>query len=517
LTTDNLRRAGGLEGEPDPHEAFLAALARRANQAIEPIDGLPIVPLEFPDQGDFNWCWESASRAFNQATFDYLSARVLPGTTPGTVRLSPAGGFPLAYSQLLASLAFELSPSDQAALDQAIAGAAREAEAVVRAYEGLFGTISPEAMLEAQEDVPSVRSPLDYVVAYILGAVWSGATPPLSWGSLREARDLEELVPGMPPAASLVPRAASAFLRALGPALDFADALHRGSWTLARLKANTTQPASRNGGMPTVDPHTRRILPARVGYAVQRGVAAILNDLDDTERTFEVGLSIVPGTRSRFEVRVDEGAPFEVDEILSFAEPLADAFGLGALPGTGPIARMTLAFAGFALIPIEPSAWRQGDDWGWYSGDPIAEAWHHWTLGVRPTGFHFLSDPRPFLGDDGRELGRITGLLISNHPTLTLDFEQADSRAFQETWKEGACGNLALFGTLPLGRHPLGSHTCAFRPGASNDAFSLIVSPSPQALSVPSLQQTAYVVGGTFDYPASGNPASAQRHLRLVK
>jgi hypothetical protein len=84
-----------------PAAAPLPDLATAINDAIAPIYHTQIVLVAYPAQGDFPWWYQNPNGVFNQSTFDYVSARVSPSGAPGTVRLSPSGGFPNAYMQVV--------------------------------------------------------------------------------------------------------------------------------------------------------------------------------------------------------------------------------------------------------------------------------------------------------------------------------------------------------------------------------------------------------------------------------
>lgn len=108
----NGRRGGSGAGGflPAAADPCYAALADTINEQIEPVFHCSVTLVQYPSQGDFPWYYENANQVFNAGTFGYLSARVLPGDAPAVVQLSPAGGFPNAYTQLLADLTWTGGP-----------------------------------------------------------------------------------------------------------------------------------------------------------------------------------------------------------------------------------------------------------------------------------------------------------------------------------------------------------------------------------------------------------------------
>ncbi|UQA55475.1 hypothetical protein [Polyangium aurulentum] len=103
----------------DSDQQFYAELAAAINRQIAPVYRETITLLQYPSQGDFPWWYYNDNQVFNQGTFDFVSARVLPSGTPGLAMLSPSGGFPNAYIRLLESIAFTLSSQDEESLDPA--------------------------------------------------------------------------------------------------------------------------------------------------------------------------------------------------------------------------------------------------------------------------------------------------------------------------------------------------------------------------------------------------------------
>ena len=519
MSAQPLSPALALISPADAAQDFYAVLAQQANAAILPIYHTQITPIQYPSQGDFNWSWETPNGVFNNATFNYVSAGVSPSATAGTVKLSPAGGFAITYAQLLSSLTFTLSSSDQMALNTALQNASSQAISVVSTYEGIFGQITPAQLVAAQKVVPAVQTDFDYVVSYILGSVWSGATQPLTWAAMKGARSLQNLMQNMPASGETVLGTVQVFLNVMGSAIGLQDELNLGTWILNQLATNTSSPSATNGGMQTVDPNTGAIPPGfQVAYEINEGVAGIGNDLNNS-RSFQVSMDITQSAQSQLSVSFAEeaGFSFDLDEALTFSGNESGSFNLNTFTGTSSTATLAMNFNGFTMVPIAAAAWQQATDLGWYFGAPIAEAWQNWTSGTKPTGFNFVSDPTPILGRDGKGLGQVSNLLISQYPTVTITYSNADFSSFQQAWQENISGNLTLFGFIPVGSVSEGVYSSTAHSNGSNSSFTLTFTPSQQLLSVPPLQQTAYVIGGSFDYPATDSPTIVNQILRLVK
>lgn len=84
--------------------------------------------LQQPAQGDFPWWYLNGDQVFNAATYDWVSARVVPGDADGLVALTASGGFPAAYATLLGDLTWTVVPADAGSPTAATRRAAALAE-----------------------------------------------------------------------------------------------------------------------------------------------------------------------------------------------------------------------------------------------------------------------------------------------------------------------------------------------------------------------------------------------------
>lgn len=145
------------------------------------------------------------------------------------------------------------------------------------------------------------------------------------------------------------------------------------------------------------------------------------------------------------------------------------------------------------MVPTSPASWREEANTGWFNGDPIAEA--NRNTGKPVTGFHFTVYPPYNLGPlaAGGDFGLITHLLISNAPTVMISNPQGNL-------EKAAPGELKLKGRS--GR----PYTVSWSRREGGEGFTLVLTPAD--LAVTPLQQTAYVIGGAFDFPGVSLPAS---------
>jgi hypothetical protein len=462
----------------------LPDLATAINNAIAPIYHTAINLVAYPAQGDFPWWYQNPNGVFNQLTFDYLSARVSSSGASGTVQLSPSGGFPNAYVQVVNNLIYTLSSADQQTLASALSTASAEAETIVSDYQTTFGPITPAQMTTA-----AVSTKLDYVVSYVLGAVWSGRASagqaPLTYSQMAAAANLLDLLPAMPAAGAQVVADAAAYLRLMAPTNALQSKVQLGAWIAAQLRANTSAPTAANGGIQTVDPNSGNVGPGfQVGYGINRALGDIQADLNNAERVLSVEVA----------------APSAGPPALRFAGADRAAGAVLPLASVNSAQSITIDYPGYTMVPVAATAWQQATNNGWFYADPIAEAAANGSGDV--TGFKFVTSPPYNLGDlaAGGNLGQLTALLISNYPTVKVSAPQAAAAALANVAVEGANGGLSLFG-IPVGDPSRVTYRPVYSEGSAATAVELTFVPS--VAQVPTMQQTAYVIGAVVDFPAT--------------
>ena len=97
---------------PGAGDGMYGQLTAAINAQVALLYQVSVELVQFPSQGDFAWWYLSPNQVFNAATFDYVSARVMPSPTPGLVQLTLSGGYPLAYAELLDRMTFAVSTAD---------------------------------------------------------------------------------------------------------------------------------------------------------------------------------------------------------------------------------------------------------------------------------------------------------------------------------------------------------------------------------------------------------------------
>jgi hypothetical protein len=509
-TADAVTPQAVSASQPGATEYF-SALTQKANEAIASIYKTRITPIQFPEQGDFNWFWQNPNQVFNKGTYDFGSARVsASGDVPDTVQLSPAGGFPNAYDIVVTALQYSLSSTELETLNKAVGNASAQSQAVVSTYQGIFGEITKAQMKTAREALGefSVANKQDYVIGYVMGYIWSGRQgeqkAALTYTQMANARNLRALLPQMPASGVPVLADVTVYLNLIAPVNSLQDQLSLGGWILIQLKTNAGTPTKKNGGMKTVNPNTGAVSSDyQVGYNINAAISQLRNDLNST-RSFTLKMSVLKKMGSSLVMEIDGrvGGGFSVGSLLRFSLGEKFSYDMTTVQGSSTECDIEISYKGFTMAPIAASAWQQATNVGWLFGDPIVEAFRN--KGKDVTGFKFVSDPPYNLGPlaTGGNFGMLTNLLISNYPTVKIHYRNADRNSLKQSLKQAGSGNLTLFGFISLGRFSEGASSISYQENGSNSEFTVEFGPSKEVLSVPDLQKTAFPIGGSFDFPA---------------
>lgn len=484
---------------PTGGQQFYSALQEQAMAAVQDTFKSTLYPVQFPSQGDFKWNWQNGNQVFNDATYQYINALAAPGDVAGTVELSAGGGFANAYVSVLNAMVYSLSSGDQAKLTQAQSNASVQAGTIVSDYQNTFGTITPAQMTAA-----GVQTKQDYVISYVLGSQWSGATPPLSYTTMAGARKLKTLLPNAPASGDQVISDVTVYLNLMQPVNGLSDELQNGAWTLSQLKGNAMTPTAANGGIQTFDPNTGTVLPSyNDGWAISDSIASITNDLQNISRTISISMTTSQSSGNEVNVNVEGQAGFSIGSWLEFSTQASGSYDMSKTAGASTDCSVSITYAGYSMVPAAPAAWQQATNVGFYYADPINQAAANGNQDV--TGFKFLNTPPYQLASlaDGGNFGLLTNLLISNFPTVSITYTHADYSTFSQSWNEQVSGNLTLFGFIKLGSFSQGAYGSSFTQGSDNSSFTVTFSASPEVTGVPQNLKTAYVIGAAVANPGA--------------
>lgn len=448
---------------------FFSVLTDAINKATAAKYKTQVTLIAYPSQGDLMWYYQNNNGIFNQGTFDYVSARVAKGKVmPYTAELSSSGGFSNAYSSVITSLYYNLSTADIQQLSNVTMAAQIEAMLMVSAYEIAFGNITADQLDSAIDEYGNwITGKPDYVVDVVAGGRWSGkqkaGLAPLSYTQMAYTANLDSLLPDTPAGAAATIQNLRIYLDKIKSITRLADSASNGAWTIAQIRNNTTGPSAANGGMKTVNPNTGEVSSNyQVGYNIPNSIPNIYNDLNNVNRS----ITILMHLKKTGTVHIDIYTAWDKNKIDTISYNLPDSVSINMYPlSSGQSDQMIeVVYYGFTMINTGPTPWSSNANTGWYFSYPIDQAIANDTQDV--TGYQFAVWPPPYNMapyDQGGDFGFITHLLICNYQKLAITM--------------GFTGNASPTGVKP--------------------------SKSSPGLPVPTMLQTAYVVGGSFAFPQS--------------
>ena len=481
-------------------QTFYDALTKAVNQQIAGTYDVDVTLLQTGSQGNFLWNYQSPNGIFNAGTFAFISAAVLPSPDGVLAQLSPASGFVNAYVQVVAPMYYRLSRADQASIAKVMAAATREASKLVSDYESIFNPITTADLQTAQEACGpfAAQTNQDYVISYVLGYQWSGSeavnAAPLSYETLAAASslaDLQKMLPNTPANGGKVVSDVWSYLSSISSVVALQSAAQIGSWTLAGMSTNAAKPSATNGGMQTVDPNNGKVYPYQVAYSIPRTASSIGSDLSDDSRIITVTIDIVTaGDGTTVQATLDECPPITVPEpsVAHFTAPGCSTFDLLTCAGANSDLSVTITYTGYTLVPVAPLPLNSTNG-GWFVAAPIAEAASNGNNDI--TGFAFALPPPYDLQSfaAGGTFGSLTNILISNPPSVTLQYSNLDAAGMLPP---EAAGILNLFGYQQL------ETSAVMNTSAGTVTFSPLFE---LEASTPPMMQSAFAIGCTFINP----------------
>ncbi|MBU2896827.1 hypothetical protein [Vibrio hepatarius] len=384
--------------------------------------------LADPLHSRFPYWYLNENLIFNQYTYDYISARVMPGKVEGTVQLSDGNGFSHAYLQVMSAIDFSLSQQTKQQLAEQQKELETLASDLVDVYEYAFNTITPEKITQAHQTVEPyqvmIETKLDYVVQYVVGYQWSGLVaqdkPPLNFTQLADAKSLTQLLPDIPASGAGVLQKLSLYLHSYRLISAVGNGLQYNSGMLNALKNNVQFPTKATGGIRTFNPvdgsESDQFQP---GYDIGVSLASITNALNDGNRTIRLTLR----TGWKKGMSASKNSVGTIANKIIFVDELGRSTDLNSLTESGQV-MVDVVYQGYVYLPILRTSLSAGGQTGWYFSDPIWQAVNNQAQDE--TGYQFVYRPSFNLGcfNQGGNLATLTGVLIANAPqvTITIDY-----------------------------------------------------------------------------------------------
>lgn len=489
---------------------YYKVLQQQTQNAVKGIINDAVYPVQFPSQGGFLYNWQDNNNVFNRGTYSMINATVSPGKIEGAAALGPEGSFSRDYIQVLSGIAYSLNGQDTEKMNKVQESAQAQQQTIIQNFQTTYGNITDKHLEEARSVVGEwgVKNKYDYIISYVLGTQWSGtqseSKKPLTYQEMSDARNLKDLLPNRPSSSDQVINDVSLYLNMTSSVNALQTQMQNGSWTVAQVIKNTASPTEANGGIKTFNPNDGSVdKDYRTGWNVNSPVATIQNDLNNEGRVIEFKIKTSAASGSSLNVSVNGSAGFTVGSWLKFSLGTSFSYDMSTFQGTSRDAEISVQYKGYSVVPLSSLAWQQDINTGWYNNSIIRQAIDN--QGKDVSGFKFASStPPPFNFKplkDGGDFGWMNNVIISNYPTITIKYKNADFKSFEEAWSTKTSGNLSLFGFISLGSFSQGASGSSYEKGSSNSEFTLTFSPSKELITVPTMQKQAFVIAAAVTNP----------------
>lgn len=484
--------------------AMVEALRNGAAAAFGSASGATIVPLRY--NGDFAWDWTTGAGDVNQLTYNYISGAISPDAQqPGTYTVGGSGSMASIFGEVLKAVAFQLSPSDETALQAATTRSQVQSQAITASYNNIIGRITP-AMITTAKSLSPIFSTLivddfSYIMVYEVGYAWAGLSTgqrPLTLVQLQSAPDLRTLLQYAPASAEPILAELIAYLSAIGPQSELMDQESNGTSTLAMIAANLAMPSETNGGVPMSNPASTAYFP---GFASSMSTGAIVNSLSSTTQPPAVvaNFSSTSSQTSSYDINFSGGGsiPF-VGDLIGISAGTSFQGDMAGKTWSGSQLTVEMSYPGATLVPFAPTAYSSSSAGpiGWLAESVIFQALTNFNSGSNSTGYTFPTGlPAGItLGANG-SLGYISALVISAYPTISItytegNFEEASSWVATQT-----NFSVNLFGFIPIGGGSVNTYTAQAHQSSSNESFTITLTPPAVTTVTDAMNQLVPVLG----------------------
>ncbi|WP_114785887.1 hypothetical protein [Vibrio tetraodonis] len=420
-----------------PEQGYYQYLLNQFRQVIPgEMDGFAAV-VKGANHSRFPYWYLNDNFIFNQYTYDYISARVLPDKAYGSAELLEGKSFNHAYLQVMSAISYGLNEQTKQQLAEHQKELETLASELVDVYEYAFNPIAPEYIEKANQALEpykgTVETKLDYVVDYAVAFKWSGHAakdkPPIAFSKLADANNLSQVLPEMPASGAGVLQKLGLYLHSYQVISAISNGFQHNSSMLKAAISNLQSPIHDSGGIKTFNPvdgsESKDYQPR---YDIGISLADITNSLNSPDRTLGLTLYLDPEKA--------KSAQQALAGSLVFVDDVGRSVDLNSLAKAEPI-KIEISYQGYVYLPIKKDSLSSDGQSGWYFNDPIWQSIQN--QGQDETGYQLIYKPPFNLGchNQGGNLAELTGVLIANSPKVMITFEGA-AKALPSLFVQGS-------------------------------------------------------------------------------
>ena len=474
-----------------------------------------LVFLLDPSHNKFPYYYLNENQNFNQATYNYISARVMPGPEPNTVQLSQNNGFTNAYVQLMNEITYKLGAENKVILQVHERELYEKSLELVEAYERIFESIDSKQIEVANETLSNygivIQTKLDYIFTYIMGYIWTGNNTknikPLSFIQIANSKSLTNQFSDIPASGILLFPILSIYLENYRSIELVENALQSNNWYMRQSLNHTQYPNEANQGILTFNPINGKTSEYQPGYYVGMSLAEIRNALNDKNRVIEINFNLNNDIDSNENKPSDDNAK----DGLIVTDVSGESINLLELANTG-VLTIKITYTGYVYVPFFCSTLNPKGSIGWYYPQAISQAAAN--INTDRTGYQFGITPYYNLGNlsDGGNFGMLTGALIANVPEVQIRYVGNQSSQLAALHKFSSKvglwfmnglinDNFTLKYNSPISNNPV-DRTANSKDLTSTTILEISCSPSENLISIPLGLQLANVLLVSVSYPS---------------
>ena len=355
----------------NPQQGYYQYLLNQFRQVIPgEMDGFAAV-VKGANHSRFPYWYLNDSFTFNQYTYDYISARVMPDMVHGSAELLEGKSFNHAYLQVMSAISYGLNEQTKQQLAEHQKELETLASELVDVYEYAFNPITPEYIEKANQALEpykgNVETKLDYVVDYAVAFNWSGhAAKDEPANGIFQACRCEQFNPSFTGDARFWRRGIAKlglYLHSYQVISAMSNGFQHNSTMLKSAISNLQSPMHDSGGIKTFNPvdgsESKDYQPR---YDIGISLADITNSLNSPERTLGVTLYLDPEkAKSAQQALVGN---------LEFVDDVGRSVDLNSLAKAEPI-KIEVSYQGYVYLPIKKDSLSSDGQSGWYFNDPI--------------------------------------------------------------------------------------------------------------------------------------------------
>ena len=478
--------------------ASLTATAAPTSEAATLIDNLraqadtlltaetsqnPLVSFGIGSEGNFPYYWQSSKNLlFNANTYNWIRYCLQQGEPP--VQLS-TNYFPNQYIEVLSSVSFQLSTTEEAQLSAAATNASQQQTALLLAWQSAYGSLPPAT---------TTQQPIDVIMSTI-ATTW--AQPATNLEAIQTAPNLSRLLNNTPASGEPIRPVLAQYLQALGSSISLQNQTTMNNGYLQTAMYNVQSAAVATGGI-LLSNGSATAVPA---YTVTPVVTTISNALASGGAA-TLAMTVVRTSESEVTVSVSGETSFSI--------PIGDFFGIStsdsasyfsdSIATSSNTVQINMSFPGVNLVNFGPAPFDLTTGLNWFWIDPITQAIQNGTQDK--TGFKFIADYTQPDFSKGGSFGYLSGVAISSYPTITVTVTSSDYQSIATTFQQQSSVGISFMGiNLASGTESYISHSV--QTNASASSVTITLAPPVQSESTPVDDQLAWIMGVQPCYPAA--------------